>query len=109
MYKADYHQPRGFGFCIPPQLVSDLFSRHCHIDWHVLMGMIEQFVEAPDAMQQLLTVPSEILNQCELNECKAPTWKAKSTGANIEPATTLRTQAPWWSEVFNFFCSMFRF
>lgn len=62
---------RAFGSSIAPQFISAKPTRHCHIDWHVLMGRIAQFVEAPDMIQRILTIPSDIRDRCKLNECKA--------------------------------------
>jgi iron transport multicopper oxidase len=38
---------------------------HCHIDWHVVAGMVAQFIEAPFEMQKRLTVPNPIAQQCK--------------------------------------------
>jgi hypothetical protein len=68
------------------------------------MGMIAQFVEAPDVMQTQLTVPSQIRKQCKMNECKGLTWQSK--GKEFE---TLQLQAPWWTRFVKFCRSLFRF
>jgi len=39
-------------------------SSHCHIDWHVVAGMVAQFIEAPHAMQRRLVVPSQVSDLC---------------------------------------------
>jgi len=70
------------------------------------MGMIAQFVEAPDVMQQILIVPPEIRKQCDMNECKAPTWSAGK--GKSESTTTLRFQAHWWEAFVAFFHRLFR-
>ena len=57
------------GFCIFLHL-RFIYSSHCHIDWHVLLGMIAQFVEAPDVMKNTLKVPQVIYDQCRTNKCK---------------------------------------
>ena len=71
------------------------------------MGMIAQFVEAPDVMQQLLTVPSEIRKQCKMTECSAPTWKVGKEKS--EPMTTLKFQPQWWKGFIEFFHRLFSF
>lgn len=38
---------------------------HCHIDWHVVAGMVAQFIEAPFEMQKRLNVPNQIAEQCK--------------------------------------------
>lgn len=57
-----------FGSCISHSYVTH--CSHCHIDWHVVIGMIAQFVEAPDVMQKTLQVPQKIYDQCSTNQCK---------------------------------------
>ena len=37
---------------------------HCHIEWHILSGLVATMVEAPDLMQSTLTVPQDIIDQC---------------------------------------------
>jgi iron transport multicopper oxidase len=37
---------------------------HCHIDWHVVQGMVAQIIEAPLEMQQRLIVPAQVEQQC---------------------------------------------
>ena len=39
-------------------------SSHCHIDWHVIAGMVAQFIEAPFEMQKNFVVPEQITQQC---------------------------------------------
>jgi len=39
-------------------------TSHCHIDWHVVAGMVAQFIEAPFEMQKRLKVPHQIGKQC---------------------------------------------
>ncbi|KAJ2778057.1 ferroxidase fet3 [Coemansia javaensis] len=37
---------------------------HCHFDWHMGMGMVLAFVEAPDQMARVLAVPQSVVDQC---------------------------------------------
>ena len=37
---------------------------HCHIDWHVIQGMAAQIIEAPLEMQNRLTVPAQVQQEC---------------------------------------------
>ncbi|UPL02713.1 hypothetical protein LCI18_013647 [Fusarium solani-melongenae] len=39
---------------------------HCHIEWHVASGLIATMVEAPDVLQQQLTVPQDHYDACKL-------------------------------------------
>ena len=39
---------------------------HCHIEWHIVSGLIATMVEAPDVMQATLTVPQDIMDQCRV-------------------------------------------
>jgi hypothetical protein len=66
------------------------------------MGMIAQFVEAPDIMQTLLTIPSQLRRQCKMDQCKGLTWKSKES-------ETLKLQAPWWTRLVKLCRSVFRF
>jgi len=38
---------------------------HCHIEWHLQVGLAMQFVEAPLLMQQHNSVPQYLYDQCE--------------------------------------------
>jgi hypothetical protein len=89
----------GIWFLYAPYLFSD--PRHCHIDWHVLMGMIAQFVEAPDVMQTQLKIPSQLRRQCKMDQCKGLTWTKESE--------ILKLQAPWWTKLVKLCRSVFRF
>lgn len=40
---------------------------HCHVEWHVESGLSATFVEAPDVLQQTLTIPSDHLRVCQQN------------------------------------------
>lgn len=51
------------GFCMSPAPETANIS-HCHIDWHVVAGMVAQFIEAPFEMQKLLKIPDQIGKQC---------------------------------------------
>jgi len=44
--------------------VSPTNSSHCHIDWHLVAGMVAQFVEAPFEIQKRIQVPSIVSDQC---------------------------------------------
>ncbi|KAJ1323061.1 iron transport multicopper oxidase [Microdochium nivale] len=37
---------------------------HCHIEWHVVSGLIATFVEAPLELQKTLTIPQDHLAAC---------------------------------------------
>ncbi|KAJ2709209.1 ferroxidase fet3 [Coemansia spiralis] len=37
---------------------------HCHFDWHMAMGMNSLFVVAPRAIQQSITLPPSVAEQC---------------------------------------------
>ncbi|KAJ1989181.1 ferroxidase fet3 [Coemansia umbellata] len=38
---------------------------HCHIEWHIEGGLNMVIIEAPDVMQQRISVPQEIYDQCK--------------------------------------------
>lgn len=38
---------------------------HCHIEWHVVSGLIATFVEAPTELQSTLKIPDDHLNACK--------------------------------------------
>ena len=38
---------------------------HCHIEWHVEAGLIATFIEAPEKLQNSLSIPRQHLNICE--------------------------------------------
>ncbi|KAF9343338.1 ferroxidase fet3 [Mortierella sp. AD094] len=38
---------------------------HCHIEWHLQAGLAVTFIEAPDVMQQVLTVDPKHYEQCQ--------------------------------------------
>ncbi|KAJ2718512.1 ferroxidase fet3 [Coemansia sp. Benny D115] len=38
---------------------------HCHMDIHFVLGMAMMFIEAPDVLQQTISVPQEMLAMCE--------------------------------------------
>jgi len=116
--------------CIYPRL-QYLTLQHCHIDWHVLMGMIAQFVEAPDMMQRTLQVPEEIRQQCASRQCQSFHWETKSNGTSssqeistekgkgsgkeldVEDEMAFMFQADkiesWWNKAVNFFTTLFLF
>lgn len=37
---------------------------HCHIEWHVVSGLLATFVEAPLEMQKQFTIPKDHLDSC---------------------------------------------
>lgn len=37
---------------------------HCHIEWHVVSGLVATFVEAPRVLQETLTVPRDHYDVC---------------------------------------------
>jgi iron transport multicopper oxidase len=39
---------------------------HCHIDWHIISGMVAQFIEAPLEIQKRISVPEITLQQCAM-------------------------------------------
>ncbi|KAK2589804.1 hypothetical protein QQS21_012520 [Conoideocrella luteorostrata] len=38
---------------------------HCHIEWHVVSGLIATFVEAPMELQKSITIPQDHLRVCQ--------------------------------------------
>ena len=37
---------------------------HCHIEWHVVSGLVSTLIEAPDVLQQSLSIPADHLKVC---------------------------------------------
>jgi iron transport multicopper oxidase len=52
------------GICTSSILFLTNYSSHCHIDWHLIAGMVAQFIEAPFEMQKRLVVPGQITQEC---------------------------------------------
>ncbi|CAG8690848.1 34953_t:CDS:2, partial [Racocetra persica] len=43
-----------------------VWAFHCHIEWHVEMGMVAQLIESPDLLgQQLRNMPEEVSHLCD--------------------------------------------
>ena len=42
-----------------------IYLFHCHIEWHVEAGLTATFIEAPEMLQQTITIPSDHLNVCQ--------------------------------------------
>ncbi|UNI20006.1 hypothetical protein JDV02_006143 [Purpureocillium takamizusanense] len=38
---------------------------HCHIEWHVVSGLMATFVEAPTELQKQITIPQDHLDVCK--------------------------------------------
>jgi iron transport multicopper oxidase len=38
---------------------------HCHIEWHLESGLAATFIEAPDVLQQRITLPDSFIKTCE--------------------------------------------
>jgi iron transport multicopper oxidase len=38
---------------------------HCHIEWHVMSGLVATFVEAPLEIQQVIVVPQNHFDVCK--------------------------------------------
>jgi len=82
---------------------------HCHIEFHVLIGMVAQFVEAPDVMQRTLVIPPVIREQC--GKQGFPTFQDEGNGSSSEQedaSTEIQFQRNWWDEFVSFFRSLFR-
>jgi hypothetical protein len=98
------------------------------------MGMIAQFVEAPDMMQRTLRIPEEIRQQCDSTQCQTPHWwskvgnesvpaheentekeKEKGSGKelDVEDEMSFMFQSDkietWWDKVINFFTHLWMF
>ena len=46
------------------QHTEDADISHCHIDWHVVAGMVATFIEAPLEIQKKVHPPSYIFESC---------------------------------------------
>ena len=40
---------------------------HCHIEWHVVSGLMATFVEAPLELQKTLSIPQEHFDTCAVD------------------------------------------
>ena len=38
---------------------------HCHIEWHVVSGLMATFIEAPTELQKQITIPEDHLAVCK--------------------------------------------
>jgi hypothetical protein len=74
---------------------------HYHIEFHVLIGMIAQFVEAPDVMQQTLTIPQVLYDQCAEQGVETPHQDRQAISG-------LHFQQSCWGHILNFIRSILR-
>jgi len=90
---------------IPIVLIILTSNSHCHIDWHVLIGMIAQFVEAPELIKQNTIVPQEIIDQCAVQgvHLQVPAVNRESvksgTTEDINLGRPFVVQSSWWKKV----------
>ncbi|KAI8323189.1 hypothetical protein GQ54DRAFT_286729 [Martensiomyces pterosporus] len=59
---------------------------HCHIDLHMALGINMIFVEAPDVLQKILTVPDSVVEQCRLQNITYYGNAAGKMGYNYDGA-----------------------
>lgn len=38
---------------------------HCHVEWHVVSGLVATMIEAPEDLQKSLTIPEDHLEACK--------------------------------------------
>ena len=65
---------------------------HCHIEWHVVSGLVTTLIEAPDEIQKNLVIPPDHLKLCEDERIPTKGNAAGNqenlldlTGANVSP------------------------
>jgi len=65
---------------------------HCHIEWHVDMGMVATIVESPSTLQNTLNIPTDQIAVCKTQEIPTAGNAAGNTedfldltGANTAP------------------------
>lgn len=64
---------------------------HCHIEWHVVSGLMATMIEAPLELQDLITIPDDHKAACEAQGIKVDANAAGNTdmldltGENIPP------------------------
>ena len=46
---------------------------HCHIQWHFISGLIATMIEAPDALQQVISIPDDHYQVCRSQSPAIPT------------------------------------
>lgn len=46
---------------------------HCHIEWHIISGLVVTFVEAPSVLQQTLEIPEDHYAACKSKNRVIPT------------------------------------
>lgn len=66
---------------------------HCHIEWHVEMGLTATFIEAPDQLQASLTVPDDHYSACAVQGIPTAGNAAGNT-ANLTDLTGANTAVP---------------
>ncbi|GAO51162.1 hypothetical protein G7K_5273-t1 [Saitoella complicata NRRL Y-17804] len=54
---------------------------HCHIEWHILSGLIAQIIEAPLVMQERVSIPSFISDECAAQSIPTSGNALGNTGA----------------------------
>lgn len=67
---------------------------HCHIDWHLSQGLAMVFVEAPEQIQERITVPDDHWQACEASGMQ---YKGNAAGntADLLDLTGQNKQVAW--------------
>jgi iron transport multicopper oxidase len=66
---------------------------HCHIEWHVNMGLIATLIEAPDKLQRTITIPEDHLEACRA-ACMPTMGNAAGNTENHTDLTGANTAPP---------------
>ncbi|KAI9273843.1 Cupredoxin [Helicostylum pulchrum] len=59
---------------------------HCHIEWHLESGLAATFVEAPDVVQQRMTLPDAFIETCKAADMGYDGNAAGKQGLDLEGA-----------------------
>lgn len=59
---------------------------HCHIEWHLESGLAAVFVEAPDVVQQRMTLPQAFIDTCKASNMPYVGNAAAKSGLDLKGA-----------------------
>lgn len=61
---------------------------HCHIEWHVVSGLMATFIEAPSELQKTLELPKDHIDACNAGQVPV----VGNAAANVDNLLDLRGQ-----------------
>jgi iron transport multicopper oxidase len=66
---------------------------HCHIEWHVSMGLVATVIEAPAMLQRAITIPQQHLDIC-IAQCVPTAGNAAGNTVNHTDLAGANTASP---------------